>query len=84
MPNGLCDVVSAFRSDQHAGTALKMVSGRLFTLGAKLQADELFAARNVQRVQLPSYPFEKKRYWITEVAQYAESENDEAQASATP
>lgn len=41
--------------------------GRLFTMGANPTFAGLFAGRNVQRTQLPLYPFQKKRYWITEL-----------------
>lgn len=50
--------------------AMKDTIGRLYTLGVNLNFSGLYEGRNVQRVRLPHYPFQKKRYWITEMDEY--------------
>lgn len=50
--------------------AMKETIGRLYTLGVRLNFLAMYEGRNVQRVRLPHYPFQKKRYWITEMDEY--------------
>ncbi|HEX3554403.1 MAG TPA: beta-ketoacyl synthase N-terminal-like domain-containing protein [Thermoanaerobaculia bacterium] len=38
--------------------------GRLWTAGARFDLAGLFAGERRRRVQLPTYPFERQRYWI--------------------
>ncbi len=48
--------------------------GRLWTLGVNIDWSKLHAAGSVQRVSLPTYPFERQKFWIEpdKVAQIAE------------
>jgi len=39
-------------------------AGRLWTLGANIDWARLHAAGSVQRIPLPTYPFERQKYWI--------------------
>ena len=43
---------------------------RLYEAGCAIEFDSLFNASTHRRVRLPLYPFDKKRYWITEVGQF--------------
>ncbi|MCL4104718.1 UNVERIFIED_CONTAM: hypothetical protein GTU68_034157 [Idotea baltica] len=74
IPEGMVDLVSVLSNERFAGDSLRSVLGRLYTLGANLRFEGPYEGRNVHRTQLPFYPFQKKRYWITEVAQYAGAE----------
>ena len=53
-----------------SAVAMKDTIGRLYTLGVNLNFSGMYQGRNVQRVRLPHYPFQKKRYWITEMDEY--------------
>ena len=44
--------------------------GRLYVAGITPNFQMLDRQGMRKRLSLPSYPFEKKRYWITEVGQY--------------
>ena len=53
-----------------ATESLNDLFARLYTLGADLCFESAFGNQASRRIQLPHYPFQKKRYWITEVAQF--------------
>src|SRR6185312_14638936 len=38
--------------------------GRLWMAGVSTDAEKFFANQNRKRVSLPTYPFERKRYWV--------------------
>ncbi|MGW2329880.1 SDR family NAD(P)-dependent oxidoreductase [Streptomyces sp. NPDC001700] len=40
--------------------------GQLYTAGAAVDWDSVFAGRGARRVELPTYPFQRKRYWLVE------------------
>lgn len=42
--------------------------GRLFTLGAKIDWHGVYLGRAVSRVPLPTYPWQRERYWIERTA----------------
>lgn len=41
--------------------------GRLYEAGVLPEFQVMYQDQHVQRVRLPHYPFQKKRYWITEI-----------------
>jgi acyl transferase domain-containing protein len=43
---------------------LLTAAGRLWLAGHRLAAEKLFAGQERRRVPLPTYPFERHRYWI--------------------
>ncbi len=43
---------------------LLTAAGRLWLAGHRLDAEKLFAGQERRRVPLPTYPFERHRYWI--------------------
>ncbi|WP_076999367.1 type I polyketide synthase [Variovorax sp. KK3] len=47
--------------------ALRLAAGRLWTLGAQPDLTVLDTRTRKQRVRLPTYPFERKRFWIDAV-----------------
>ncbi|RZI69279.1 MAG: amino acid adenylation domain-containing protein, partial [Variovorax sp.] len=46
------------------GRAWRMALGRLWTLGAEVDLGVLDTRAHARRVRLPTYPFERKRFWI--------------------
>jgi amino acid adenylation domain-containing protein len=46
--------------------ALLKAAGKLWTAGARVQWGELHGGERRLRVALPTYPFERKRYWISD------------------
>jgi len=48
-------------------TALLLAAGRLWTAGLELDARAVFGSDR-RRVALPTYPFERKRFWVTKAA----------------
>jgi acyl transferase domain-containing protein/NADPH:quinone reductase-like Zn-dependent oxidoreductase/thioesterase domain-containing protein/acyl carrier protein len=54
------------RSGESAGDLALILNscGRLWSLGRRLDASGMYAGQRRRRVPLPTYPFERKRYWI--------------------
>lgn len=50
---------------------LKEAVGRLWVAGVELDASRFFGPDSQRRVSLPTYPFEKQRYWIDKGVQTA-------------
>ena len=46
---------------------MKNILSHLYTHGVLLDFANIFAGRNLQKIRLPHYPFQKRRYWITEI-----------------
>jgi len=59
--------------------------GRLWTLGVNVDWSKLHAAGSVQRVSLPTYPFERRKFWIEpdKIAQVAEPAHESAPPAAS-
>ena len=60
-------IVSSLRHprEQDADLAVLLVAlGRLWVAGARVEAASLFTGEARRRVELPTYPFERERYWI--------------------
>lgn len=52
-------------SNDHAEQlALATAIGQLWTSGIEMDWEAYFQNRNANRVQLPTYPFDRKRYWV--------------------
>src|SRR4029453_16456398 len=52
---------------------LKEAGGRLWVAGIEIDPIRFFAPDSQRRVSLPTYPFEKQRYWIDKGVQAAPS-----------
>lgn len=50
--------------------------GKLYEAGATLQYQSLHSLGLCRRISLPTYPFQKKRYWITEIADHVEQQEE--------
>ena len=60
--------------------ALNQLIGELYLHGCNLDFAAVFAqdssdATTTPPLSLPTYPFQRKRYWITEIAQFMDQEN---------
>jgi acyl transferase domain-containing protein len=51
-------------SDESTWSSLLLAAGQLWTLGVELHPRELHGPGLRRRVPLPTYPFERKRFWI--------------------
>lgn len=72
--------LASLRPDQPASRSLMHSLGELYVAGASPDFQAVDPSGNRRRIALPLYPFQKKRYWITEVSDYFEHDlaNDEA------
>ncbi|MEZ2293483.1 amino acid adenylation domain-containing protein [Variovorax sp. RCC_210] len=63
--HGATGVVSLLQGEPAGeARALHLSLGRLWTLGADVALSRLCARPGAQRVQLPTTPFERKRFWV--------------------
>ena len=49
---------------------MKNILSRLYIQGVALDFTNVFAGRSLQKTRLPHYPFQKRRYWITEIEEH--------------
>jgi phthiocerol/phenolphthiocerol synthesis type-I polyketide synthase E len=61
--------------DEHG--ALLDAAGRLWEAGVRLDWSTFFTGRRPRRVSLPTYPFERRRYWVDPPAQRHETPRPE-------
>ncbi|MCY1022990.1 type I polyketide synthase [Pyxidicoccus sp. MSG2] len=60
-------VVASMRHPYEARPDLELLlgaAGRLWLAGARLDAAKLYASEPRQRIPLPTYPFQRERYWV--------------------
>ena len=67
------EVLATLDGDRDATTTLLNALGRLYVSGINPDVAAFTSRASGRRIRLPHYPFQKQRYWITEVAQYGES-----------
>ncbi|MCB0193851.1 MAG: SDR family NAD(P)-dependent oxidoreductase [Anaerolineae bacterium] len=56
----------------------------LFVQGYELAWSDLYACESCQRISLPTYPFEKKRYWIPQIDKDAKPDLAPPQSRSNP
>ena len=54
---------------EHDLVALLTARGKLWLHGVQAEPNRFYACERLQRVSLPGYPFERKRYWLESSAQ---------------
>ncbi|WP_329572884.1 type I polyketide synthase [Kitasatospora sp. NBC_01266] len=59
-------VVPAVRKNQPEAQTLLTAIGRLFTAGTRIDWTAFHAGTGAHRIDLPTYPFQRERYWIIE------------------
>ena len=64
------ELISVLHSEVAPTTSLQTVLAILYAAGAKLDFSAVDEDAKPKRISLPPYPFQKKRYWITEVDQF--------------
>jgi len=62
--DGVLLEVGSGRTEDSDLAHLLTAAGRLWLAGQRLDAEKLFAGQQRRRVPLPTYPFERHRYWI--------------------
>ena len=67
-------LLSFWKNELDASRSLITTLGELYVRGATPCFQGMFAGQSCQRLSLPTYPFQKKRYWITEISQYLNQE----------
>jgi non-ribosomal peptide synthase protein (TIGR01720 family) len=81
---GEVSIVSSLRqeSDRRSDEEqLIKALGQLWASGVEVHWEGFYAHERRQRVQLPTYPFERQRYWIERRAESAEEASREARVS---
>lgn len=58
---------SADSSGSDADVRIAATIGALYTFGVEMDFAAAYKDRDVRKIRLPHYPFEPKRYWITEI-----------------
>lgn len=60
-----CQITLPILEQDHSpASSILNLLGNLWTLGAQIEWSFLFDKQKVGRIPLPTYPFDKKRYWI--------------------
>ena len=67
--------LSILNDSMEASASTLAVLGELYTLGVPVCFRGLYARRKCKKLSLPNYPFEKKRYWITEISKFMSEED---------
>ncbi|MEC8338233.1 MAG: hypothetical protein VXZ84_08840, partial [Planctomycetota bacterium] len=67
--------------ESSVGMHLMETLGELYKRGCNPAFAALYPSAGLQRVKLPGYPFEKQRYWITEISQFMNAEEELEQTS---
>ncbi|MFD8546333.1 SDR family NAD(P)-dependent oxidoreductase [Streptomyces sp. NPDC059649] len=62
--DGAPTVIAAQRRQQPQESALLSAVARLHTVGAEVDWAAVFAHTGARRVPLPTYPFQRRRYWL--------------------
>lgn len=63
-------VLNSVKAGATAASTLLQSLGQLYVAGCNPDFHSLGKHRQHKRISLPHYPFEKKRYWITELGEY--------------
>jgi acyl transferase domain-containing protein len=59
-------ITPALRRNRPETTSLLTMLGRLFTVGTRLDWSAFYAETGARRVDLPTYPLQRERFWIIE------------------
>ena len=63
-------ILHGLRTDESTGNSIIHTVQRLYVAGMNPDFRELYRYDEPTRVALPGYPFQKKRYWITEISRF--------------
>ncbi|MBB5940352.1 NADPH:quinone reductase-like Zn-dependent oxidoreductase/acyl carrier protein [Streptomyces zagrosensis] len=67
--NARVSVVGSLRRDEGGMPRFLLSLGQAHTIGVKVDWDAVYAGTGARRVDLPTYPFQRERYWLTPSAQ---------------
>jgi acyl transferase domain-containing protein len=71
----LASGATILRSDSHSQSAhndILVVAANLYSGGVPLNLSNMFSDQRRKKIDLPGYPLNKKRYWITEIADHSQ------------
>ncbi|MFD8498695.1 SDR family NAD(P)-dependent oxidoreductase [Amycolatopsis sp. NPDC059657] len=58
------EFVAALRKDRHEPTAILTALGQLHATGVPVDWAQVFEGRGAKRVELPTYAFQRQRFWV--------------------
>ncbi|WP_151483658.1 type I polyketide synthase [Streptomyces albicerus] len=67
--SGRVSVVGSLRRDEGGLPRFLLSLGQAHTAGVRIGWEAVYAGTGAQRVDLPTYPFQRERYWLTPSAQ---------------
>ncbi|MGI9430365.1 MAG: acyltransferase domain-containing protein, partial [Bythopirellula sp.] len=76
-PVGTSRWLASLQQHQAPSVSLLNIMGELYASGAQVDFRALDAPWSRRRLSLPAYPFQKKRYWITEISDYLERNTEQ-------
>ncbi len=68
-------LIACLQRDQDGASAVQAAIGRLYTQGATPDFESLHDQQNPQRIILPTYPFERRRFWGPDKPRAAHAEH---------
>jgi polyketide synthase 12 len=77
-------VVASLRGDRPELDSFTEMLGQLHGHGIEIDWDEVFAGRDVRRVELPTYAFVRERYWLPSGAAQPRNRQPRTDAAAHP
>ena len=77
-PVGKSNWLSSLTDEQDPTRSLLSALAQFYVSGAQVDFRAFDAPWQRKRISLPTYPFQKKRYWITEISDYLEQHPDPA------
>ena len=72
------EILGALRADESGGYSIIHTLATYYITGSALNFRAHYQDVLPPRISLPGYPFQKKRYWITEIARFLEKEDAES------
>ncbi|MEM8946298.1 MAG: SDR family NAD(P)-dependent oxidoreductase [Planctomycetota bacterium] len=77
---GVDNWISTLSTDRDASVTMQDTLGRLYVAGAAPDFQAMHAHWPRQRLSMPVYPFQKKRYWITEISDHMQETAETVQS----
>ncbi len=76
--------LASLQRGQDDWSSLSAAAGQLFTRGVELDWDAFHTPRNLHRIPLPTYPFQRRRYWVPDATiERSKAANESLQQDAT-
>ncbi|MEQ9379949.1 MAG: hypothetical protein RJP95_03745 [Pirellulales bacterium] len=72
--------LQVLQCDQDPTTSMLEALGELYVGGTLPDFKSLYSHEPFEKLSLPTYPFQKKRYWITEISDHVEQPDETIQS----